>query len=313
MPASGQKYLYERLTPQDFQLLVNAVMPLAFKGYQPLALGQADGGRDGVAVVDDKTLVFQVKWSGTGRHKDPVSWLAGVVRGEESNLNRLAKEGARRYVLVTNVPSTGKPGTGTFDRLNGLLEEYAKKYGFEAMTCVWREGLDGFLDSTPAEVKWVYADMLAGWDLIRYLVAEQFGASSDRGLRDLVRKVAGTQWDDDELVKFSQVDVDRERVADLFVDITGDKGQGDPRARRARAGEVNAEPVRRAGPSGGVRSGRAEVCGVADPRSSPVPTAGRFERVRPLAPRLRCLRICHRRLVRGGPGKRPAPDEASQG
>lgn len=242
MPASGQKYLYERLTPQDFQLLVNAVMPLAFQGYRPLPLGQADGGRDGVIVVDGKTLVFQVKWSGTGRHQDPVSWLAGVVRKEEANLRRLAQEGARQYVLVTNVPSTGRPGTGTFDRLNERFEEYAKEYGFEAMTCVWREGLDGFLDSTPVEIKWVHADMLAGWDLIRYLVAEHFGASSDRGLRDLVRKVAAAQWDDDELVKFSQVDVDRERVADLFIDITGEQ------LRRVEVPTVWAAPTHSARP-----------------------------------------------------------------
>jgi hypothetical protein len=30
---------------------------------------------------------------------------------------------------------------------------------------------------------WAYADMLAGWDLVRYLVAEQAGSARDRGLR----------------------------------------------------------------------------------------------------------------------------------
>lgn len=228
LPASGQKYLYERLNPQDFQLLVNAVMPHAFSAYRPLPLGQPDGGRDGLAIVDGKTLVFQVKWSASGREKDSVSWLSGVVRDEEKNLRRLAKEGVRRYVLVTNVPSTGKPGAGTFDRLNEKFEEYAKEFGFESMTCVWREGMDGFLDSTADEVKWAYADMLAGWDLVRYLVGEHFGASRDRGLREMVRKVATTQWADDELVKFSQVDVDRERVADLFIDITSQRLEEEP-------------------------------------------------------------------------------------
>lgn len=223
MPTSGQKYLYERLTPNDFQLLVNAVMPHAFPGYRPLPLGQSDGGRDGIAEADGKTLVVQVKWSSAGHHKDAVSWLAGVVRGEEANLRRLAREGVRRYVLVTNVQSTGRPGRGTFDRLVDKFEQYEKEYGFESMTCIWREGLDGFLDSTPDAVKWAYADVLAGWDLVRYLIAEHFGTSRDQGLRDLVRSVAATQWADDELVKFSQVDVDREHVADLFIDITGEQ------------------------------------------------------------------------------------------
>ncbi len=223
MPASGQKYLYERLTPNDFQLLVNAVMPHAFPGYRPLPLGQSDGGRDGIVEADGNTLVVQVKWSSTGQRKDAVSWLASVVRGEEANLRRLASEGVRRYVLVTNVQGTGKPGSGTFDQLDVKFEQYEKEYGFESMTCIWREGLDGFLDSTPDEVKWAYADVLAGWDLVRYLITEHFGTSRDQGLRDLVRNVAATQWADDELVKFSQVDVDREHVADLFIDITGER------------------------------------------------------------------------------------------
>lgn len=245
MPASGQKYLYERLTPNDFQLLVNALMPHAFPGYRPLPLGQSDGGRDGISEADGKTLVVQVKWSSTGQHKDAVSWLAGVVRGEEANLRRLAREGVRRYVLVTNVQSTGKPGTGTFDRLDDKFKQYEKEYGFESMTCIWREGLDGFLDSTPDEVKWAYADVLAGWDLVRYLITEHFGTSRDQGLRDLVRNVAATQWDDDELVKFSQVDVDRERVADLFIDITGEQLRKVevPAVFAARARGVPTEPV----------------------------------------------------------------------
>lgn len=221
MPRSRYKYLYERLGPDDFQLLVNAVMPDAFPGYRPLALGQADGGRDGVQVVGGDVVVFQVKWSGAGHEKDPVKWLDEVVRREESNLKRLAHAGARRYVLVTNVGSTAAPKAGTFDRLDRKLQDHAEAYGFEVMTCVWREQLDAFLDSMPDEVKWQYADMLAGWDLIRYLINEHFGGSRDRGLRSLIRKVAATQWSDDERVKFSQSEgVNRERVADLFIDVT---------------------------------------------------------------------------------------------
>lgn len=221
MPKSRYKYLYERLGPEDFQLLVNAVMPDAFPGYRPLPLGQADGGRDGVQFVGGDTVVFQVKWSGSGQEKDPVSWLDQVVRREESNLKRLAREGVRRYVLVTNVGSTGTPKTGTFDRLDRKLQDHANAHGFEEMTCVWREQLDAFLDTMSDEVKWQYADMLAGWDLIRYLIDEKLAGNRDRGLRSLVRKVAATQWSDDERVKFSQSEgVNRERVADLFIDVT---------------------------------------------------------------------------------------------
>lgn len=224
MPESRHKFLYERLGDHDFQLLVNALLTARFAGFVPLPLRQSDGGRDGVLrSAPEKALVSQVKWSVNGRHKDPVGWLDATVRSEEDNLRRLAAKGVRRYMLVTNVPSTGKPGTGTFDRLNAKLDAHAKSFGFDEMTCLWREAVDGMVDSAPTEIKWQYADMLAGWDLVRYLISEEAVARKDGGLRALVRKVAATQWDDDERVKFSQVDIDREKVADLFIDVGADR------------------------------------------------------------------------------------------
>jgi hypothetical protein len=126
-------------------------------------------------------------------------------------------------MLVTNVPSTSRQGVGTYDRLDKRLEEHTKAFGFDEMSCVWREALNAWVDNAPTETKWTYAEMLAGWDLIRYLVAEHVGAAQDRGLRDLIRKVAASQWEEDERVKFSQADVDREKVVDLFVDVTADR------------------------------------------------------------------------------------------
>lgn len=226
MPESRHKFLYERLGDHDFQLLVDALLTERFNDFVPLPLRQSDGGRDGVRLLrsaPEKTLVYQVKWSVNGKHKDPVSWLDSTVLSEEKNIRRLATEGVRRYVIVTNVPSTGKARTGTFDRLNAKLDAHAKKFGFDEMNCFWREALDGMVDNAPTEIKWQYADMLAGWDLIRYFISEEAVTRRDRGLRALVRKVAATQWDDDERVKFSQVDIDREKVADLFIDVGADR------------------------------------------------------------------------------------------
>lgn len=224
MPESRHKYLYERLGDHDFQLLVAALLTGRFADFVPLPLRQADGGRDGVLRTSSETaLVYQVKWSVNGKHKDPVAWLEAVVLGEKDNLRRLAAEGVRRYTLVTNVPSTGKPKTGTFDRLNSKLDAHAKAYGLEQMSCLWREAVDGMVDDASTEIKWQYAEMLAGWDLIRYLISEEVVERKDHGLRALVRKVAATQWDDDELVKFSQVDIDREKVVDLFIDVGADR------------------------------------------------------------------------------------------
>ena len=168
--------------------------------------------------------------------------------------------------------STAKPDSGTFDRLGNKLDGYARDFGYEQMTCIWREALNPWVDNAPTEIKWAYADMLAGWDLVRYLVAEQVGNGKDKAHRDLIRKVAAAQWEDDKRVKFSQSDVDREKVVDLFVDVTADRvqtaGQQAParpgtdrrgrrrrvlvarpdalhsRSRRARTGQVHPQPVR---------------------------------------------------------------------
>lgn len=224
MSESRHRYLYERLGDHDFQQLVSALLANQFPDYIPMALRQADGGRDGLRKVDvSKVLIYQVKWSVNGKEKNPVSWLDKVVRTEETSLRRLAGQGVRHYVLVTNVGSTAKPESGTFDQLNKKLEAYAKDFGYEQMTCIWREALNPWVDNAPTETKWSYADMLAGWDLVRYLVAEHVGDGKDKAHRDLIRKVVAAQWEDDNRVKFSQSDVDREKVVDLFVDVTADR------------------------------------------------------------------------------------------
>lgn len=223
MPESRYKYLYERLGDHDFQLLANALLTARFTDFVPLPLRQADGGRDGATRGSDRSLIYQVKWSVKGMEKDPVAWLDKAVTGEADNIKRLVKDGARRYVLVTNVPSTGKADTGAFDKLNTLLDQHAEDYGLEQMTCLWREAIDGMVDNSDDALLWKYADMLAGWELVRYLVAEDRAGQHDVGLRRIIRKVASVQWDEDERVKFSQVDIDREKVVDLFIDVNADK------------------------------------------------------------------------------------------
>lgn len=236
MPESRHKYLYERLGDHDFQQLVGALLAGQFADFVPLPLRQADGGRDGLRQVKPgKLLIYQVKWSTDGTQKKPVDWLDAVVKGEEENLRRLAAEGVRHYTLVTNVPSTGKARTGTFDQLNARLDVHAKDYGFDQMACVWREGLNGWVDNASTELKWTYAEMLAGWDLIRYLMADHLGSVKSRSIRDLMRNVAATQWDEDQGVKFSQAEVDRERVMDLFVDVGAERVGGPPSAERSHS------------------------------------------------------------------------------
>jgi hypothetical protein len=102
------------------------------------------------------------------------------VKKELDNLRRLAKEGVRNYVLVTNVASTAKPKTGTFVQLDKKLTEHAKNLGFDQMTCIWREALNPWVDNAPDSTKWAYADMLAGWDLIDTWSLSRWGRPKPR-------------------------------------------------------------------------------------------------------------------------------------
>ncbi|WP_219826072.1 NACHT domain-containing protein [Nonomuraea typhae] len=224
LPDSRHKYLYERLGDHDFQQLIGALLTERFPDFVPLPLRQADGGRDGIQVAPEDRLIYQVKWSATGSVKDPVSWLEATITDEARNIRRLAAEGTTKYILVTNVPSTGRAETGTFDKLNKRLVKHSKTFGLD-ISAMWREAINPMVDSAPNELKWAYADMLAGWDLFRYLISEEAVAKRDSGLRALLRKVAAAQWAEDECIKFSQVELDRERVSDLFVDVPADRVQ----------------------------------------------------------------------------------------
>ncbi|WP_454295140.1 restriction endonuclease [Salana multivorans] len=93
MAESRHRYLFERLGDHDFQQLVSALLAAQFPGYIPMALRQADGGRDGILKAEPgKVLIYQVKWSASGTEKNPVSWLDQVVRAEESSLRSLARQ-----------------------------------------------------------------------------------------------------------------------------------------------------------------------------------------------------------------------------
>lgn len=79
MVATSVKYLYERLGAETFQQLVSALLSSQFPRFQAMPLGQADGGRDGLAQVGSKTLIYQVKFSVAGHEKDPVAWLSSIL------------------------------------------------------------------------------------------------------------------------------------------------------------------------------------------------------------------------------------------
>lgn len=112
MVAASVKYLYERLGAETFQQLVSALLSSQFPRFQAMPLGQADGGRDGLAQVGSKTLIYQVKFSVAGHEKDPVAWLSSILEGEVSNLRKLSDAGVRNYCIITNLCGTGRASLG---------------------------------------------------------------------------------------------------------------------------------------------------------------------------------------------------------
>jgi hypothetical protein len=236
------RYLYERLGDKRFQELCNALLVNEYPAgqMQSFPVGQADGGRDAVRKTDGRVVIYQVKWSKKAI-KSPVGWLDGAIKGESAKIKKLVENGANEYVLMTSLPGTSTSGRGTMDRLDAILAQHSKNFGIP-MTCWWRADIDSRVDNASRELKWTYSDMLAGNDLIRYLIEADRADTHISELRDLILKVVGAQEKEDARVKFKRVELDVYNLADLFVDVEAQR-IGTPRIS-AVAGHDGATPAR---------------------------------------------------------------------
>ncbi|MFJ4836231.1 NACHT domain-containing protein [Streptomyces sp. NPDC088747] len=211
------RYLYERLGEKTFQRLCNALLAHAFSETRCYPVGHSDGGRDAARREDGRLIVYQVKWTSKPQ-QNAVAWLKAAVKGEADNIRRLAAEGAEAYYLLTSVAGTAVPQRGSMDTLDVTLAKLGAQFGIP-IHIWWRADLDARVDAAPTELKWAYSDMLAGQDLVRYLIDGAGQAAHDHALRSLAMKVIATQWDEDAKVKFKQVELTSHRLEDLFVDV----------------------------------------------------------------------------------------------
>lgn len=217
-PGNSFRYLYQKLSEKEFQQLCGALLRQAHPNLRCYPVGMSDGGRDAVERTGDGALVYQVKWT-SKTERDPVAWLKKAVEGERVNIERLVREeGATQYRLMTSVAGTSGPHFGTMDRLDEELKKLSRAYGIE-MQCLWQSDVDSMVDSAPDSLKWSYANMLVGHDLIRYLIdgSQSQGRASET--RDILLRVMARQWAEDAKVKFSQVEMDHLNIVDLFVDV----------------------------------------------------------------------------------------------
>lgn len=215
-PGNSFKYLYWRLSEKEFQQLCAALLRHKYDPVRCFPVGMADEGIDAIA---EGSTIYQVKWS-SKLQQNPESWLAAAIKGERAKILRLVREKRiSRYILMTSVAGTTTArGTGSIQKLQAQLEKYSKELGVP-IECWWQSDIDAEVDAAPDAIKWSYQEMLAGVEAMRYLIHGSQVEGQAARMRDTVLQVMATQWREDAKVKFSQVDLDRVSLIDLFVDV----------------------------------------------------------------------------------------------
>jgi hypothetical protein len=176
----------------------------------------ADEGIDGIS---DESVIYQVKWS-SKLLQNPDKWLKEALEGEREKIRRLVEQKRiSRYVLLTSVAGTTTARrTGSIQKLEEYRNRLSKELGVP-IECWWQTDIDAEVDAAPDAIKWSYQEMLAGSDAIRYLIYGSQVEGQAARMRATMLQVMGTQWREDSKIKFSQADMDRVSVVDLFVDV----------------------------------------------------------------------------------------------
>lgn len=210
-------YPFENLNPEKFQEFAQALVVKDFPELQCFPVAQPDGGRDILSyeygVSSHNFVVYQVKYVRKPlAEKDTHKWLLEIIKDEAPKVKELIKKGAKEFVLITNVPGTAHPESGSIDQMNQLLES---ELGIPSR-CWWRDDLNRKLDNA-WNLKWTYPELMTGPDLIRSII--ESGLSEDRERRaNAIRAFVSEQFDADQVVKFKQVDL-QNRLLDLFIDV----------------------------------------------------------------------------------------------
>src|SRR5271157_1458409 len=224
-------YLFENLGPEKFQEFCQALLARQFPKLQCFPVGHRDGGRDALAYYlegrSDEFIVFQVKYVRRPQaEKAPHTWLLGIIEGEAKSAKALIPKGAKEYYLLTNVPGTAYPASGSIDRAHVLIQEVT---GIPSQ-CLWREDIVARLDNA-WDLKWVYPELMTGRDMIRCLVEAGLSEEKDRRT-NAVRAFVRDQYESEATVRFKQVELEN-KLLDLFIDVpvVAREPQGDRRKR----------------------------------------------------------------------------------
>ena len=209
-------YPFQNLNPEKFQQFCQALLTKEYPNVQCFPVAQPDGGRDAVAYLgidsDRSFIMYQIKWvKRPFALPDPHKWLVGILEEEAPKLKKQIPKGATRFVLITNVPGTAHPDSGSIDKVNQLLNKLDVP-----SICWWLDDLNRRLDGS-WDLKWVYPELMTGPDLIRSVIESRLSENSERR-SDAIRSFVKHQFCQEQEVKFRQVEL-QNRLLDLFIDV----------------------------------------------------------------------------------------------
>lgn len=197
-------YLLENLGPERFQEICHALLVKAFPKTQCFPVGQRDGGRDATAFYTDcesnEFIVFQVKFVRKPLAEDaPHDWLKKIVEEEAPKVQKLIQSGAKEYYLLTNVPGTAYPESGSIDTVQSTFQKFLSI----PAQCWWRDDINRRLDDS-LNIKWAYPEILSGPDILRLIVQNGLTEDSERRT-SAIRAFLRDQYDRDTEVRFKQI------------------------------------------------------------------------------------------------------------
>ena len=166
-------YQFENLGEDRFQHLCQALLIPEFSNVQCFPIRQQDGGRDAVsaywATLESPFIVYQVKYVRRPlAESEPWKWFTEKLEAELPKIQKLISGGAEQYILMTNVPGTAHPASGSIDKVNTFLRS---KIPIPSQ-CWWRDDLSRRLDNQP-DLRWTFSELITGPDLLRLLL--EFG------------------------------------------------------------------------------------------------------------------------------------------
>lgn len=182
---------------------------------QCFPVAQRDGGRDALYFRSSSRdfVIFQVKFvRNPWRDFDSKAWLQGIIEDELPKISALMPKGANAFYLLTNVPGTAFPDSGSIDQLNAAFKKTLLVDAF----AWWRDDLDRRLDNA-WNLKWMYQDLMRGPDIIRAVL--ESGNHEERERRSAaIRAFLRDEYDRETTVRFKQVEL-QNNLLELFVDV----------------------------------------------------------------------------------------------